>query len=113
MCEDVGEVGSEEEKECFITKKNRMSFIWENRDFTVKPDVILQYIEHFILASSKECNEMTSALDGGFVKYNIWCQTDDGAADDKTSLLDPKLVLRHQYDYNSMKAKAKKEKEGK
>lgn len=109
LCED--EVGSEEEKECFISKNNRMKFIWENRDFNVKSDTVIQFIEHSILSHNYDCSNITGTLDAKFVQYNVWCQADD-ASDDKKSPLDPTLKLRHFYDSmpDSFRAKTKKKK---
>ena len=109
MCEGIGEVGSDEEKDCFLGKKNKMKFIWESRDFNVKIDIILQYIKQFILSRSIDCSEMRNALDGRFVQYNVWCKT-DAAADDKKSKFDPSLTLRHYYDYSSAPVKKGKKK---
>lgn len=107
MCEDVGELGSEEEKECFISRANKMKFIWENRDFNVNPDMIMHYIDRRILFQENECSVVRNALEAGFVQYNVWCQT-EGASDDKKSTVDPKLKLRHYYDIAPQRAKAKK-----
>ncbi|KAL7489659.1 hypothetical protein ACHAW6_015347 [Cyclotella cf. meneghiniana] len=109
LCNGVGEVGSQEEKECFLKGKNRKAFIWESRDFVVKPDVIIQYIEQFLLRMQEEpleCNDVQKALDEQFVFYNVWCAT-TGSADDKISPLDPKLTLRHFYDKKNKKKKKK------
>jgi hypothetical protein len=102
MCKVSGELGSEEEKECFISKANRMKFIWENRDFEVDPTIIMQYIHQRILAQDNECSVISNALDAGFVQYNVWCKT-EGASDDKKSPIDPTLKLRHYYDSKAKK----------
>ena len=109
MCEGIGEVGSDEEKDCFMGKQNKMKFIWESRDFTVKIDIILQYIKRFVMSTTNKCSEMKNALDRRFVQYNVWCET-DAAADDKKSNFDPTLTLRHYYDYGSAPVKKRKKK---
>lgn len=113
LCEGVGEAGSEEEKDCFLKGENRKHFIWESRDFNVKPDVILTYIIQFLLQmykdDSSKCNDLENALDDAFVLYNVWCAT-NGAVDDKISHLNPNLTLRHFYDKDSYLAKKKKKK---
>jgi hypothetical protein len=77
LCVGVGEVGSEEEKECFL--KRRKVFLWDNRDFNVEPDVVMQYIEKLVLFMRDDdlgilCKEVKDSLDDRFVLYNIWCK---------------------------------------
>ncbi|KAL3779820.1 hypothetical protein HJC23_002031 [Cyclotella cryptica] len=117
LCNGVGEIGSQEEKECFLKGGNRKLFIWESRDFIVKPDVILQYIHQFLLEmhdTPLECNHITNVLDGQFVLYNVWCAT-YGSARDKISRLNPKLTLRHYYDEipDHLRGKGKKKQKNK
>ena len=76
LCVGVGEVGSEEEKDCFLGQ--RKIFIWDNRDFNVEPEVIIQYIEKLVLfmrddEMGKLCSEVKDRLDERFVLYNVWC----------------------------------------
>lgn len=86
LCVGVGEVGSEAEKNCFL--KQRKMFTWDNRDFNVEPDVIIQYIEKLVLfmrddEMGKLCSEVKDRLDERFVLYNIWCKKEVG---EKTAL---------------------------
>lgn len=72
LCLDA--VGEEDEKNCFL--KQRKKFIWENRDFLVDSDAILQYIEKVVVFARdklRSCEEMVGQLDDRFVMYNIWC----------------------------------------
>jgi hypothetical protein len=67
-------VPKDQEESCFL--RQRKTFIWENRDFTVESDEILRYIEKFVLfirERERACYELTDALDERFVMYNIWC----------------------------------------
>jgi len=80
LCVGVGEVGSEEEKDCFLGQ--RKIFIWDNRDFNVEPEVIIQYIEKLVLfmrddEMGKLCAEVKDRLDERFVLYNIWCADEE------------------------------------
>ncbi|KAL7542693.1 hypothetical protein ACHAXR_012002 [Thalassiosira sp. AJA248-18] len=71
LCEGVSE---EELQSCFMRKRKR--FIWENRDFVMESQAILQYIEQFVLfgrEKERSCEEMAGQLDKRFVMYNIWC----------------------------------------
>lgn len=71
LCEGVSK---EKEQNCFL--KQRKKFIWENRDFIVESDAILQYIENFVLfgrEKERSCEEMIGQLNERFVLYNIWC----------------------------------------
>ena len=71
LCEGVDE---EDLQRCFL--KKRKNFIWENRDFTVESDVVLRYIEKFVLFGrdrQKTCEELKDQLDQRFVLYNVWC----------------------------------------
>ena len=68
LCEGVDE---EDLQRCFL--KKRKNFIWENRDFTVESDVVLRYIEKFVLFGrdrQKTCEELKDQLDQRFVLYN-------------------------------------------
>ena len=96
LCKGVGEVGSEKEKACLNSKENRKSFIWESRNFVVDPNVVLQYIEQFVLANSKECKDMSEALDDEFVLYNVWCEEDG----------ESKSELKHYYDTSAKKKRS-------
>ena len=96
LCEGVGELGSKDEIECLTNERNKKQFIWESRNFNVNPEVILQYIKHFIFASSKECSKMTGALDRRFVLYNIWCEPEDMLLN--RSSFNSNLHLKHYYD---------------
>ena len=55
----------------------RKKFIWENRDFRVGIEPMMQYIEQFVLFTRKKertCEELKeSSLDPRFVMYNVWC----------------------------------------
>ena len=80
LCVGVGEVGSEEEKDCFLGQ--RKIFIWDNRDFNVEPEVIIQYIEKLVLfmrddEMGKLCAEVKDRLDERFVLYNVWCADEE------------------------------------
>ena len=80
LCVGVGEVGSEEEKKCFLNR--RKIFIWDNRDFNVEPEVIIQYLEKLVLFMRDDdmgtvCSEVKDRLDDRFVLYNVWC-ADEG-----------------------------------
>ena len=80
LCVGVGEVGSEEEKECFLSR--RKIFIWDNRDFNVDPKVVIQYIENLVLfmrddEMGKQCAEVKGRLDDRFVLYNVWCAEEE------------------------------------
>ncbi|KAL7541964.1 hypothetical protein ACHAXR_011389 [Thalassiosira sp. AJA248-18] len=71
LCEGVSE---KELQSCFMSK--RKQFVWQNRDFVVESQAILQYIEHFVLfgrEKERSCEEMAEQLDMRFVMYNIWC----------------------------------------
>ena len=96
LCEGVGELGSKDEIECLTNKRNRPQFVWESRNFNVDPEAILQYIEHFLFPSSKECIEMTGALDKRFILYNIWCEPEDILLN--KSSFNSDLHLKHFYD---------------
>eukprot|EP00956_Cyclotella_meneghiniana_P031094 scaffold80668_cov79-Cyclotella_meneghiniana.AAC.2 len=117
LCEGVGDIGSVEEKECFIGKGNRGKFIWESRDFKVKAEVIMQFIHQFLLTSPADCSTMKNALDKGFVQYNVWCLPKKELPDDRISPINAKLRLRHYYDgdayENLRKIKRKKKKKKK
>ena len=102
LCESVG---SDEEERCFLSKKNKWQFYWDSRDFIVRPDIILQYIENFVLSPDNQCVNMSKALDEGFIQYNIWCQI-EGADNDRISPFNPQLKLRHYYD-NEKETKGK------
>jgi hypothetical protein len=100
LCEGIGELGSDEEKECLTKGENRKRFIWESRDFNVNPSVILQYIEQFLLIKENEklCSNMVNALDDEFVLYNVWCESNEETTSKIISPFDPKLMLHHDYD---------------
>lgn len=88
LCVGVGEVGSEEEKECFLDQ--RKIFIWDNRDFNVEPEVIIKYIEKLVLfmrddEMGKLCGEVKDRLDERFVLYNVWC-ADEGEEESTLSV---------------------------
>ena len=72
MCQGVS---PDEEKTCFLGR--RREFIWDNRDFIVESDVILRYIEKFVLLvrerNKRTCDELKDSLDDRFVIYNTWC----------------------------------------
>jgi len=77
-------VKEEDEEACFmnIENRNRLKFVWESRDFNVKPGPILQYIENIVLRSGSDenttsCEAMKARLDKDFVFYNVWCRGDD------------------------------------
>ena len=56
--------------------RNRKRFIWENRDFNVDVDPIIQYIDQFVVFGrdkERTCEEFKDQLDERFVLYNIWC----------------------------------------
>lgn len=58
---------------CFM--RNRKRFVWENRDFNVEVNPIMQYIDQFVVFGryKRTCEEFKDQLDDGFVLYNIWC----------------------------------------
>lgn len=59
---------------CFM--RNRKRFIWENRDFNVDVDPIMQYIDQFVVFGrdkERTCEEFKGRLDDRFVLYNVWC----------------------------------------
>jgi len=71
LCEGVDE---KEEQTCFL--RQRKKFIWENRDFNVESQVVLDYIEHVVLFSREKertCDEVKEGLPEKFVHYNVWC----------------------------------------
>ena len=72
MCEGVPR---DEEEGCFLGR--RKEFIWDNRDFIVESDIILRYIEKFVLfvreRKERTCDELKYSLDKRFVLYNTWC----------------------------------------
>lgn len=93
LCVGVGEVGSEEEKECFLNQ--RKIFIWDNRDFNVEPEIVVKYVENLVLfmrdtEMGKLCKEVNDRLDERFVLYNIWCREEDEAT----------LSVNHYYQSN-------------
>ncbi len=84
LCEDVEET---KEQECFFNRKNgnKAKFVWESRDFNVKPEPIVKYIENVVLQPGSNenaawCEEIKARLEKKFVWYNIWC-LDDGSVD--------------------------------
>ena len=93
LCVGVGDVGSEDEKECFL--KQRKIFIWDNRDFSVEPEVVIQYVENLVLfmrddEMGKLCSEVTDRLDERFVLYNVWCREGE----------ETPLSVKHYYQSN-------------
>ena len=72
LCEGVPEKALQT---CFMSQRKK--FIWENRDFRVGIEPMMQYIEQFVLFTRKKertCEELKeSSLDPRFVMYNVWC----------------------------------------
>ena len=56
---------------------NRKRFVWENRDFTVDPNAVVNYVEMFVLhyrSGRRTCDDLAGALDDErFVLYNVRC----------------------------------------
>lgn len=99
LCVGVGDVGSEEEKECFLDRERRKMFIWDNRDFNVEPEVILTYVEKLVLfmrddEMGKLCGQVKDRLDERFVLYNVWCAEDEGEGEEESSA---SLSVSHYY----------------
>ena len=74
LCNKFSEGGVEEET-CFMS--NRKRFIWENRDFTVDPNAVVNFVEMFVLhyrSGRRTCDDLAGALDDErFVLYNVRC----------------------------------------
>lgn len=88
LCEGVSE---DELEGCFFSKGNRKKFVWDSRDFNVKPEVVIQYIERFVLFSGmgdkQPCNELNNRLDEKFVLYNVWCVDKSEAESENLSVM--------------------------
>ena len=74
LCEESAE-GSAEEQTCLLANKKR--FLWENRDFTVDPGAVVNYVERFVMhqrAGRRTCDDLEGAVDEErFVLYNVHC----------------------------------------
>ena len=93
-------VGAEESvlQDCFLSQRKR--FIWENRDFNVDIEPMLQYIEQFVLFNrdkERQCDELKDRLDKKFVMYNVWCNKPNKWH--PTMLLDGTKVCGYGSDY--------------
>ena len=93
-------VGAEESvlQDCFLSQRKR--FIWENRDFNVDIEPMLQYIEQFVLFTrdkERRCDELKDKLDKKFVMYNVWCNKPNKWH--PTMLLDGTKVCGYGSDY--------------
>ena len=77
---------TEEEKDCFTSKTNEWKFKWDNRDFVVDPEVVVQFIRTSVLPVKRECNNLLKKSPTGFTMYNLWCKEGSDAAA-KTTLM--------------------------
>ena len=72
LCKHVIE---EDEKECFqAEQREKKNFMWDRRNFEVKPDVVTKFISSMLLQNSTNCNDMKArASENDFVLYNAYC----------------------------------------
>ena len=67
-----------EEIDCF--RRNNFLFIWDRRDFVVRPDIITRFVSSFLFHNSTtNCDEMQKhATENDFVLYNAYCSHGGG-----------------------------------
>ena len=72
LCKHVIE---KDEKECFqAEQRQKKNFMWDRRNFEVKPDVVTKFISSMLLQSSTNCEDLeTRASENDFVFYNAYC----------------------------------------
>lgn len=99
LCEGVDD---DQLEHCFL--KNKKNFMWDVRDFNVRPDIVIQYIERFVLymkGEQRQCKDVEHRLDDKFVLYNVWCAWDHGEVDSEvqqhSSPQNTTVSLRHYY----------------
>jgi hypothetical protein len=68
LCENAK---PDDEKDCFTSIQNRQMFAWANRDFIVDFNVVMQFVEKFVLHQNDRCTDMMAETE--FVLYNVWC----------------------------------------
>lgn len=63
----------EHEKACFTSDKYKRRFAWSDRDFLVDNDVVINFVNKFVLANNfnRSCHDFQSEEE--FVLYNVWC----------------------------------------
>ena len=92
LCQNASK---EEEKGCFTHKETEWKFAWDNRNFVVDADVVIQFVNKFVLPMRNpcRCEDLRNARQDGFTLYNIWC-VDDVESGTNTNA---KPVVRHYY----------------
>jgi hypothetical protein len=75
LCKDTK---PDDEKDCFTSIQNRKIFAWANRDFVVDSNVVIRFVEKFVLHQDDRCNGMMAVTE--FVLYNIWCKEETSKA---------------------------------
>jgi len=97
----------EDEKYCFTKEKNGWKFQWDNRNFLVDVDVVIRFVNDYVLPMRKspcKCKELLERQDERMVMYNVWCEAEigsnnvgnDGASIRATSK-NSSLAVRHYY----------------
>jgi len=95
LCENVSQ---EEERDCFMSKKNEWKFQWDNRHFFVDVDVVIQFVKDFVLPMRKpcKCKDLLDRQHDRIVLYNIWCEV-EGAGNGASTTANSSSVVRHYY----------------
>lgn len=78
-------------------------FQWDNRNFAVESDVVLHFVERFVLPTKKgavRCKDLLDAQGERFTLYNVWCVPDNGT----DAAANATLALRHFYREEVSKA---------
>lgn len=106
----------EEEEGCFTSEENGWKFQWDNRNFVVDADVVIRFVEDFVLPSNHfwaadqngrrggyrratdrggatreepcKCEDLLDRSGDRFVPYNVWCEPSEGGAG---------AIVRHYY----------------
>ena len=92
LCNDTG---VENEKDCFETEANAWQFQWDNRHFAVESDLVLYFVERFILPpeGAVRCKDLLEAQEERFTLYNVWCHPENVT----NATTNVTLALKHYY----------------
>jgi hypothetical protein len=91
----------EQDKECLTSYENKQKFAWGDRDFVVDINVVIQFVEKFVLSSTPSC--LTMQMEKDFVLYNVWCN--DNITEGHSTMNDTELHVRHFYRPKQSKPK--------